>query len=72
MNCLTRGDEVAPKVRALVRSLRAWAKANPVQERAKEPERRRELAVPEDDAEAEAEQAFERYMFPEGWFEPDL
>lgn len=72
MKCLPREDEVSPKVRALVRSLRSWAKANPVPEPKKERKEPKELAAPVDDAEARAEEAFDRYVFPEGWFEPDL
>jgi virulence factor Mce-like protein len=70
MNCLPDADEVSPKVRALVRSLKAWAKANPVPEpKPDEPEKTRKAAAA-DEPEREAEEAVEeaeRFLFPEGW-----
>ena len=72
MQCIPQSDEVSPKVRALVRSLRSWAKANPVPEpkAAVEPEPK-ELHAPADEPDTGVEEA-ESYLFPDGWQEPDL
>lgn len=66
MNCIEEGDDAARKVRALVRSLKAWANANPVPEPEPEPEAKVD-PVEAPAAEEEAEQAFEeaeRYLYP--------
>lgn len=69
MSCLPDADEVSPKVRALVRSLKAWAKANPVPE-PKEPEPAEKAAPVDEEPADEVEEAVEEaatYLFPEGW-----
>lgn len=69
--CEPRADGASPKVRALVRSLRAWARANP----APEPPRHQEAEKAAGGESPEADAALsepERYLFPEGWQEPDL
>jgi phospholipid/cholesterol/gamma-HCH transport system substrate-binding protein len=72
MDCIPRAEEASAKVRALVRSLRAWAKANPVPEpEAAEKDEPRPLGEATDGAETAAE-TVERYLFPEDWAEPDL
>ena len=75
MNCIEEDDGAARKVRALVRSLKAWAKANPAPEPKPKPEKEPEPEPVEAAADEPAEEEFEdasRYMFPADWTEPDL
>lgn len=76
MNCIETDDEAARKIRMLVKSLKAWSKANPAPEPKAEPKKdpAKPLKTPSGEVE-EAEQEFEdadRYFFPTDWAEPDL
>lgn len=73
MSCIEEGDEAAREVRKLVRSLRAWSKANPAPEpKAKS---KKEPARPVDGADTEeseeAAEAVDRYFFPTRWIDPE-
>lgn len=72
MDCLEESDDAARKVRRLVRSLEAWAKANPVPEpKPKAKEEPKPLPAPADEPDEPVEAA-DRYFFPTDWTEPDL
>ncbi|HEX2294498.1 MAG TPA: MCE family protein [Actinomycetota bacterium] len=76
LQCIPESDDAAARVRALVRSLRAWAKENPVPEPEKK-EQGAAKALADPAAEAEEEATDEpadpaRYLFPADWQEPDL
>jgi phospholipid/cholesterol/gamma-HCH transport system substrate-binding protein len=72
MECIPSEDEVSPKIRALVRSLKAWAKANPAPDRkaarkeAKKAERAEPAAEPAADPD-QASEELEEFLFPAGW-----
>ncbi len=76
MDCIESGEELSREVRMLVRSLKAWSKSHPVDEKDGgepnvDPEPLPEASdeEPADDAGVEAA---ETYLFPDAWEEPDL
>lgn len=76
MQCIESADELSREVRVLVRSLKAWSTAQPVEEKAAEEPEAEAKPLPEasddDPAADEGVEAVETYLFPDAWEEPDL
>lgn len=71
MDCMPGADEVSPKIKALVKSLRAWSKAHPLPVKKKPAEEPKQLKASPAEPDPGIEEA-ETYLFPGGWSQPDL